>query len=94
MHLITYPDVVYKVANDAILIQTRCVQSVVSLEKGLPVFLLVVPEKLKDSSCIYMEGLFALDQKHNNSHDYKSEKFSWYSGARTIVEKSECSKIN
>ena len=33
MHLIKYPDVVYKVANDAILIQTRCVQSVVSLEK-------------------------------------------------------------
>ena len=32
MQLITYPDVVYKVPNDAILIQTRCVQSVVSLE--------------------------------------------------------------
>ena len=29
------PDVVYKVANDAILIQTRCVKSVVSLEKLL-----------------------------------------------------------
>ena len=35
MHLITYPDVVYKVAIDAILIQTRCVQSVVSLEKNV-----------------------------------------------------------
>ena len=35
MHLITYPDVVYKVATDAILIQTRCVQSVVSLEKNV-----------------------------------------------------------
>ena len=33
MHLIAYPDVMYKVANDAILIQTRCVQSLVSLEK-------------------------------------------------------------
>ena len=32
MHLIAYPEVVYKVATDAILIQTRCVQSVVSLE--------------------------------------------------------------
>ena len=32
MHLITYPDFVYKVANDAILIQTRCLQSVVSQE--------------------------------------------------------------
>ena len=35
MHLIIYPDVVYKVAKDAILIQTRCVKSVVSLEKLL-----------------------------------------------------------
>ena len=33
MHLISYPDVVYKGATDAILIQTRCVQSVVSLQK-------------------------------------------------------------
>ena len=32
MHLITYPDVVY---NDAILIQTRCVQSVVILENNM-----------------------------------------------------------
>ena len=31
MQHITYPDVVYKVANDAILIQNRCVLSVVSL---------------------------------------------------------------
>ena len=31
---ITYPDVVYKVATDAILIQTRCVQYVASLAKG------------------------------------------------------------
>ena len=33
--LTTYPDVMYKVAYDAILIQIRCVQSVVSLEKNL-----------------------------------------------------------
>ena len=40
MHLITYPDVVYKVvATDAILIQTRCVQSVVSLENTIPWFI-------------------------------------------------------
>ena len=34
MHL-TYPDVLYKVATAAILIQTRGVQSVFSLEKSL-----------------------------------------------------------
>ena len=32
-----YPDVVYKVANDAILIQTRSVQNVVSLEKYIAI---------------------------------------------------------
>ena len=32
-NLITYPDAVYNFSTDAILIQTRCVQSVVSLEK-------------------------------------------------------------
>ena len=34
-HLTTYPDVMHKVAYDAILIQIRCVQSVVSLEKEM-----------------------------------------------------------
>ena len=35
LHYITYPDVVYKVVTAAILIQTRGVQSVISLEKSL-----------------------------------------------------------
>ena len=43
MHLITYPDVMYKVAIDAILIQTRCVQSVVSLENAVVLFGLFRP---------------------------------------------------
>ena len=33
LHLITYPDAVYNFSTDAILIQTRCEQSLVSLEK-------------------------------------------------------------
>ena len=37
---ITYPDVVYKVATAAILIQTRGVQSVLSLEKYVVVIFL------------------------------------------------------
>ena len=49
MHLITYPDVVYKVATDAILIQSRCIQSVVSLEniKAPSKLFLLTPSKLK-----------------------------------------------
>ena len=35
LQFITYPDIMYKVATAAILIQTRCVQRVFSLEKEL-----------------------------------------------------------
>ena len=54
MHLITYPDVVYKVATDAILIQTRCVQSVVSLEMLIPG--LYIPEL--PSFCDEINGIY------------------------------------